>query len=222
MLRPTVFVSVACLCALAAPALAQVTVQLADESGRPVADAIVSLVPLDAAAAKTAPALPVPAAGATAAVEITQRNKDFTPLVTVVRAGSTVTFSNRDKVQHHIYSLSAPKKFEIPLHRPGHEAAITFDQPGVVACGCNIHDWMSAYVVVVATPWFAKSGAEGTVTLPAAPAGRYRAEVWHWRLAQTETRELTLPAAAPVRFTLALQPDERIRRGADAATSGYR
>ena len=77
-------------------------------------------------------------------------------------------------------------------------------------------------IVVVATPWFAKSGAEGTVTLPAAPAGRYRAEVWHWRLAQTETRELTLPAAAPVRFTLALQPDERIRRGADAATSGYR
>jgi len=36
-----------------------------------------------------------------------------------------------------------------------------FDKPGVVVVGCNIHDWMLAYIVVLETPWFAKVCLDG-------------------------------------------------------------
>jgi plastocyanin len=195
---------------------ADISIRVVDPKAQPVVDAVISLVPLDGATPPLAPAN----------AEVAQVNKEFVPRVTVVPLGSVVTFTNRDKVQHQIYSLSEPKKFEVALHRPGTETPVVFDKPGVVVFGCNIHDWMTAYIVVVPTPWFAKTDSAGAATLrTAAPAGRYRVEVWHARLEQPETRELTLPMSAaetPLTFRLTLKPDTRIRRGPAAAGGGYR
>ena len=181
--------------------------------GKPIANAVVSLVPLDASVEKPPPASPA---------EVTQIEKEFAPQVIAVTIGTTVKFSNREKSgNHHIYSLSEAKKFEIPLHKPGTETAIVFDRAGVIALGCNIHEWMRAYVVVLATPWFATSDVRGSAAVDA-PPGRYRAEVWHARLEKMESREIALPAAGPVGFTLALSPDKRIPRGPTAAGAGYK
>ena len=152
-----------------------------------------------------------------------QRGQEFSPYVTPLLVGTAVSFPNRDNVQHHVYSLSPPKKFELPLYAGEAKAPVMFDHPGVVALGCNIHDWMSAYVVVLATPWFAKTGPDGGATITGAPDGRYRAEVWHPRLARLETREVVLAgeAAAPLAFTLTLKADRRIRRHAILNGSGY-
>jgi hypothetical protein len=54
-----------------------------------------------------------------------------------------------------------------------------FDKPGQVDIGCNIHDWMEAHVLVVDTPWFARTGADGRATIAGVPAGRYRVRLWH-------------------------------------------
>jgi len=190
--------------------------RLVDAKNQPVSDAVVSLTPLDQPAplASAAPAVPP---------EIVQRHQEFFPYVTAIRTGTAVRFPNRDTVQHHVYSLSKPKKFELPLYDPGKAETIVFDQPGVVVIGCNIHDWMLAYVVILDTPWFAVTPTTGAVILRAIPPGRYRAEVWHPRLAQTATHELTVPAgnAAPLSFSLALKPDRRIRRAPDANRNGY-
>ena len=98
-----------------------------------------------------------------------------------------------------------------------------FDQPGVVALGCNIHDWMVAYLLVVATPYYAKSDSDGRANLSGVPAGRYRLEVWHPRLASPVTREITIAGGVnpPVSFELALRPDRRIRRSQDGRAGGY-
>jgi plastocyanin len=186
-----------------------------DGKGKPIQDAVVSLTPLDA---------PVPAATKSAPVEIMQKGQEFIPYVTPLQVGAAVIFPNRDTVQHHVYSLSKPKKFELPLYAGEAKDAIVFDQPGVVALGCNIHDWMSAYVIVLGTPWFAKSGADGTASIVSAPAGRYRAEVWHPRLAKSEAREITLSetSAEPQRFTLALKQDRRIRRSPASSSGSYK
>lgn len=193
------------------------TVRLADaKTGQPVADAVVSLVP--AAGAPAAPATPP------SAVQVMQRGEEFLPFVTAVRAGTPVAFPNRDTVQHHVYSLSKPKKFELPLYNPGQAETIVFDQPGVVTIGCNIHDWMLAYVVVLPTPWFAVTAADGAATLRDLPPGPCRAEIWHPRLAKPLVRDLVLPAdaAAPLALALALKPDRRIRRAPDPARGDYR
>jgi plastocyanin len=184
---------------------ASVEVNVTDTKGRPVVDAVVSLVPLDAPARVTPPAQPL---------EIVQHGQEFEPSITALVVGTAVSFPNRDTVQHHVYSLSPPKKFELPLYAGEAKAPVVFDRPGVVALGCNIHDWMSAYVVVFTTPWFAKTGADGRATVADVPPGRYRAEVWHARLAATETREFTAAAApaTPLAFTLKLKAEHRIRR----------
>jgi plastocyanin len=205
------FTLAAAMPAAAAPAGLTVTVRNA--KGEAVADAVISLLSLDGV---TAPA--VEATG-----EIPQEDQEFSAYVTVVQAGTRVVFPNRDTVQHHVYSVSKPKKFELPLYNPGQAESFVFDVSGIVPLGCNIHDWMLAYLVVVPTPWFAQTGATGLATV-AAPAGRYRLELWHPRLATPVTEEVTLgsgPGAAR-EFTLTLKPDRRIRRGGATKSGGYR
>lgn len=49
----------------------------------------------------------------------------------------------------------------------------------MVVTDCNIHDWMTAYVAVIDSPWFARSQANGRGDLANLPAGRYTLRVWH-------------------------------------------
>ena len=194
-------------------ASAELAITVKGPKGEPVADAVVSLIPLDSPA-------PPPAISAG---EVGQQNQEFTTYVTVVQAGSRVLFPNKDTVQHHVYSLSKAKKFELPLYNPGQNESFVFDVPGLITLGCNIHDWMLAYLVVVPTPWFAKTDPAGLATV-AAPAGRYRLELWHPRLATLVTQEITLGVSESARrdFTLTLKADKRIRRGGATKTGGYR
>ncbi len=196
-----------------AAASATLTATVKDTKGAPVADAVVSLIPLDSAA-------PPPAEPAG---EIAQQTQEFLPYVTVVQAGTKVVFPNRDTVQHHVYSLSKAKKFELPLYYPGQKESLVFESSGLVTLGCNIHDWMIAYLLVVPTPYFAKTDPQGQVTVTA-PFGRYRVEVWHPRLSAALVQEIALTAGGPLArdFSLTLKPDRRIRRGGATKTGGYR
>ncbi len=196
--------------AAASPAL---IATVSDAKGAPVTDAVVSLIPLDSA-------VPPPAESSG---EIAQQTQEFLPYVTVVQAGTQVVFPNRDTVQHHVYSLSKAKKFELPLYNPGQKESLVFESTGLVTLGCNIHDWMIAYLLVVPTPYFAKTDDQGRATVTA-PAGRYRAEVWHPRLSAALTQEIALPTGETLTrdFKLTLKPDRRIRRGGATKTGGYR
>ena len=212
-MKSTALSALLSLALITAGAAAELSVAVKTAKGEAVADAAVSLVPLDAA-------VPAPPAGA--AAEIAQQGQEYTVYVTVVQTGTKVVFPNKDNVQHHVYSLSKAKKFELPLYNPGSAANILFDVSGVVALGCNIHDWMLAYVVVVPTPYFAKTDGTGAAHVTA-PAGRYRLELWHPRLATALTQEIALAEGAtlPREFTLTLKPDRRIRRGPDAKSGIY-
>ena len=156
-------------------------------------------------------------------VEVAQKNQTFIPYVTAVAVGTSVVFPNEDTVQHHIYSLSKPKHFEKPLYAPGSHESVVFDQPGVVTLGCNIHDWMIAYIVVLPTPIFFKTPADGTADFREIPAGRYRLDVWHPLLTAPQSREITVavPGDAAQEFVLALKPDRRIRRATDGKAGTY-
>ncbi|MEO8060774.1 MAG: methylamine utilization protein [Burkholderiales bacterium] len=143
-------------------------------------------------------------------VEIGQRDREFEPMVTVVSTGTRVLFPNRDKVKHHVYSFSAAKTFAIQLYSGTPAEPIVFDKPGVVVIGCNIHDWMLAYVAVVDSPWFAKTAANGHTEIANLPAGRYTVNVWHpYQKLQLETKivELeTIQSRREMKFTLDIAP----------------
>ena len=128
-----------------------------------------------------------------------QKNRMFVPHVLAVQTGTAVEFPNSDDVRHQVYSFSPAKKFQLPLYTGTPASPVVFDKPGVVSLGCNIHDRMNAYIVVVDTPYFATTGRDGRVTLPSLGSGRYVVQVWHADLkAEPATvtlsgdRELTL------------------------------
>lgn len=170
-------------------------------AGKPLADAAVVLEPL-------APSAPAAARNHAHAV-IEQRGTEFIPYVTVVQTGTAVDFPNNDTVRHHVYSFSNPKRFEIKLYAGKPGQPITFDKPGEVVIGCNIHDWMEAYVLVVDAPYFGKTGPDGQVRIANLPAGRYRLQLWH---PLQKTRALASEieiGSAPARLNLVL--DARAR-----------
>ncbi len=144
--------------------------ELRDSAGAPVADAVVYAMPASG---------PIEAHPGKATVQIEQVDREFVPYVTAMQTGTTASFPNHDPILHHVYSFSPAKTFEIKLYTGQSPSSITFDKPGVVTLGCNIHDWMIAYVLVVSTPWFAKSGPDGKVRLRDLPAGSYALQAWH-------------------------------------------
>ena len=153
---------------LPAAAATPVAVQVLGPDGRPLAGAVVTV---------TLPGTPTPAPRGPYAMA--QRNIAFEPHVLIVPVGATVTFPNFDKVRHHVYSFSAPKKFELKLFGREESRSITFDKPGAVALGCNIHDAMNGVVFVTASPYTAQTGADGRARMGLARGGTGTITIWH-------------------------------------------
>ena len=159
------------LCRLAATpaAAAVVDVHVLGSDGKVLPEAVVFL---ESREAKTT-ARPV------SGVEVEQADRRFTQRVTVVTAGSELRFPNRDKVRHHVYSFSPTKTFELKLYSGTPSNPVLFDKPGIAVLGCNIHDRMVAWVMVVETPYYAQSDAHGALRLDNVPPGSYRLRSWH-------------------------------------------
>ena len=175
-------------------------VSVVDDKGNPLAGAVVTFRP----AGRSPRVTP-------GVFEIRQEGRRFIPELTIVPVGSRVRFPNRDEVAHHVYSFSPAKKFDIPLYQGEAPQDIVFERPGVVALGCNIHDWMVAHVYVTDTPFFAVTGTDGRAVLPKADGGKGTLEVWHPRQ-KGETVSLEVAGIrdiAPV--VLKLRPDFRRR-----------
>jgi plastocyanin len=155
------------------PALARaavVAVTVTDEAGQPLPDAVVML---ETTATPKPPVRPMPM------VEVSQARRQFQPRVTVVTVGTPVNFPNFDTVRHHVYSFSPIKTFELKLYAGVPAQPVVFDKPGAAVLGCNIHDRMAAWVVVVDTPYHARTDARGQVQLDGVPPGSYRLRAWH-------------------------------------------
>ena len=144
-----------------------VTVQLLGTNGQPLAGAAVAIEVKGRTGKTTA-----------AKAEMGQRDRQFTPQVLVVQTGTAVNFPNFDTVRHHVYSFSPIKVIDIKLYSGTPTEPVVFDKPGVAALGCNIHDRMSAHIVVVDTPTFARTDAKGQATFDL-PPGEHAVKAWH-------------------------------------------
>jgi len=156
---------------LAAPlAAAPLAVRVVDSSGRPVRDAVVTFYPSGSAAR-------APRGGGR--FTISQQKLQFHPFLSIVPVGADVSFPNLDPTKHHVYSFSSAKKFELKLFAKDQSRTVHFDRTGVIALGCNIHDAMSAFIVVTDSVWTARTNGQGVVAFANAPNAPGRVTVWH-------------------------------------------
>jgi len=191
---------------------AEVKGKVVDEQGNGIPQAVVFVqTPASGGAKPTGPRKAI----------LDQVDKQFVPNLLPIAVGTEVQFPNHDQIHHHVYSFSRAKSFDLPLYKGEATPSITFDQPGVVDVGCNIHDWMSAIILVVPSPYYTTTDTSGQFVLSDVPAGTYSLVSWHERsrskTADT-TQQIRIEGTAPeLTFTLSLKPVQ-----ARPATNGQR
>ncbi|MFI4973706.1 MAG: methylamine utilization protein [Caulobacterales bacterium] len=177
----------------AAAVAGDLVVSVRTPQGAPVADAVVTV-----AAPHSGPIrFPWP-------YRMAQHHLQFDPFVLVVPVGADVAFPNLDPVRHQVYSFSPAKTFELKLYGRDETRVVRFDKPGVVAVGCNIHDNMVAFILVVETPYAAKTDALGMAVIHGAPAGAQAVRVWRPYLRARDnalTQTAQVPRDGQVRLT---------------------
>jgi plastocyanin len=119
-----------------------------------------------------------------------QKDKMFTPHVLPVSTGSTVEFPNGDPIFHNAFSSYSGQVFDVGLYPPHTIRSVRFTRPGVVRVFCNIHPAMSAIILVLDTPYFATTAADGSFHIDA-PPGEYQLNVFHERATDATLKALS-------------------------------
>jgi plastocyanin len=117
---------------------------------------------------------------------IDQKDLTFIPHVLPVLAGTTVLFTNNDKVKHNVFSPSKCCKFNLGTYDAGVVREVTFDTPGVTNVLCNVHTEMSAFIIILQNPYFAITDPDGKFSIKSIPPGTYKIKTWHEKLREKE------------------------------------
>ncbi len=123
----------------------------------------------------TFPAHPPPAT-----VQLPQKDLAFVPSLLPIEVGTRVEFPNLDDTYHNIFSYSAAKRFDLGRYRRDERPvpAQVFDVAGLVTLRCDIHEHMRGIILVLATPYFVVTDADGNFRLNGLPAGHYTLKAW--------------------------------------------
>ena len=151
----------------------ELTVKIIDTTGQSVNDIVVYAQPK-----VKVNNLPVNAK----ALLIGQKNKKFSPYITVMQQGQVINFVNHDDITHHIYSVSGEYRFEFKVKSGVKIITEPMRVSEEIAMGCNIHDWMSGYALVVDTPYYGKTDELGQLTFTLPHSGQYVITAWHPQL----------------------------------------
>lgn len=215
--------TVSFMCLMTDLKAAGLDVLVKDKDGKPVKDVIVFANALSGANVKTEALSGKRNDSSTkgSRATISQINKQFVPYVTAIQVGTSISFPNLDDILHNVYSFSRAKKFELPLYKDEPPEPIVFDKPGMVVLGCNIHDWMVAYVYILETPHFAKTDPNGRTKLAQLAPGEYEVQTRHPRKSRRSSSppqriRLEKELVKQIQFELVLKPEWRQRRVRDS------
>lgn len=159
------------------------------DSGRGLSNVVVSLTDITSGASAEA---------RVSAPVLDQDGCDFSPHVVIVPVGATVSVLNSDPVTHNIHTAAFANR---PVNRAQpadvHSIDLSFAVAERVRVRCDMHEWMSAWIVVVDHPYVAITDDSGAFVLENVPPGTYTMEVWHEELGAV-TRQVTVTAGGTV------------------------
>jgi hypothetical protein len=164
----------------------EVTVKVVDPENRPIVDMIVYLMPLEEQSVDEYKVPPL---------VINQAERKFKPYLSVVQKGLALTFNNEDDITHQIYSASASNRFSLRVKSGDKKSIEPLKNTGKILMGCNIHDWMGGYLLVLDTPLYTKTNEAGIAKIQVSEDGEYQLSVWHPQLMeedQTHTRKINI------------------------------
>jgi len=132
--------------------------------------------------------------------QIVQKDLAFIPSLLPVQVGTKIEFPNLDDTYHNIFSYSPAKRFDLGRYRSDEKPVPSqlFDVGGLVTLRCDIHDHMRALILVLDTPHFVITAADGQFQLTGLPAGRYTLKAWI-DSKTTKMQVIELTESAPLR-----------------------
>jgi len=88
--------------------------------------------------------------------------------------------------------------FNVPHLGEQHELHQTVTEAGVIKIKCDVHDWMSANIVLLKDkPYYSVTDEKGTFSISGIPPGSYTLRAWHEALGVME-KEITIAASEKV------------------------
>jgi plastocyanin len=132
-----------------------------------------------------------------------QRETRFVPHILVVQKGTKVEFPNSDVVAHHVYSFSKPNNFVLPLYKGDPHEPVLFAYDGIVTLGCNIHDQMLGYIVVVDTDIYGITDEAGSLSVVIDDTrGAATVSIWSPRIRDKELTQVIAATSKSAAFSL--------------------
>jgi plastocyanin len=135
--------------------------------------------------------------------ELDQRSCKFHPHVQMIPAGGTLDVLNNDGILHNIHTYpknnppinQAQPKFKTRM-------PVKFEKPDTVKLTCDVHTWMTGWLIVAPHAWYSVTAADGSFKLPNVTPGTYTVSYWQETLG-TQTAQVTVPASgdATANFT---------------------
>jgi plastocyanin len=123
---------------------------------------------------------PFARAAALPTAQMPQKDLAFAVSILPVQIGTKVEFPNQDDTYHNIFSYSPAKRFDLGRYRSDEKPVPSqvFDVAGLVTLHCDIHEHMRGLILVLDTPYFARTGTDGSYRLSRLPAGQYTLKAW--------------------------------------------
>lgn len=109
-----------------------------------------------------------------------QKECTFIPHVQVIPTGASVELRNGDPLMHNLHSYSMKNSsFNESIPGGGQPITKTFQFREVIKVGCDVHKWMSAWIVVHDNPYFCITAEDGSYKITNIPPGKYKLRIWH-------------------------------------------
>ncbi len=130
----------------------------------------------------------------------------FSPRIALVPVGTPLDFLNSDGILHNIHTWSKLNpSFNRAQPKLKKVLTETFGSPELFRVTCDVHPWMTGWVVVAGHAYYAVTGPDGRFSLAGVPAGTRTLEFWHERLG-VQKKQVTVPASGELKVDLTLSP----------------
>lgn len=123
---------------------------------------------------------------------VEQKECRYIPRVAFSPVSAELTIVNSDGILHHVLTESR-KNLPIDQAHPGSSTAMKakFLRPEIIKITCDIHHWMTGWLVIQPHPYYEVTDATGAFQITDVPPGDYELKFWHETLGEV-TRKVSV------------------------------
>ncbi len=104
----------------------------------------------------------------------------YEPHVMVMMQGAELEITSSDPINHNIHTYSFENDPINIMFTPDQEPYTQeMEEPEIIKVECDLHHWMSAWILVTENSFSGVSGKTGEFSIPDVPPGEYTLNAWH-------------------------------------------